>query len=177
MLPNCKRRLPTGDRRNTYRRTTTIALLFRCPFAVDADLVLVVLVIFVFLRSVRATIIPVSRCPSRLWGTSASCTCWLQPQQSLIDGADDSTGFVVDDAIVMIENISLYRQGRIPTGKPRSKAPSRSLYDSVFDRLADRRAHSFALQGDNCRRLFREFAVTLAVTIIVSAFVSLTSPR
>ena len=87
-----------------------------------------------------------------------------------------STGFVVDDAIVMIENISRYiEQGEYATSAPRSRAPSRSalpLFRSPF--LLSPCSSLCSFMGDIIGRLFREFAITLAITILISAFVSLT---
>ena len=86
-----------------------------------------------------------------------------------------STGFVVDDAIVMIENISRL-SGRRPlahAGRAERRGANR-LHHSFVDGIADRRADPAAVYGGFVGRLFREFAVTLAVTIIISAAVSLT---
>ena len=86
-----------------------------------------------------------------------------------------STGFVVDDAIVMIENIiALHRGGRVAAGGGAQGLGADRLHHPVADRLADRRADPAALHGRLVGRLFREFAVTLSVTILISAVVSLT---
>jgi len=84
-----------------------------------------------------------------------------------------STGFVVDDAIVMIENITRY----IEEGSPDAGRVERSrdwVHDSLPHRVADRRADPLLFMQDVVGRLFREFAITLSVTILVSAVVSLT---
>jgi multidrug efflux pump len=85
-----------------------------------------------------------------------------------------STGFVVDDAIVMIENIARYVGGGAAAAGGAQGRGSDWLHDRIADRVAHRRADSAAVHARCRRRLFREFAITLSVTILVSAVVSLT---
>ena len=85
-----------------------------------------------------------------------------------------STGFVVDDAIVMVENIARFlEEGDTPMQAALKGADNR-LHDPFADGFTYRGPYSSALYGRCCGRLFREFAVTLAVTIVISAVVSLT---
>ena len=137
---------------------------------------LVVLVIFVFLRSLRATIIPSVAVPLSLVGTFAAMYALGYSLDNLsLMALTISTGFVVDDAIVMIENISRYLEaGKSPLDAALEGAAQIgftivSLTVSLIAVLIP-----LLFMGDVVGRLFREFAVTLAVTIMVSAAVSLT---
>ena len=137
---------------------------------------LVVMVIFVFLRSFRPPLSRASRCRSR-W--SARSAVMYLPGYSLNNltmmALTISTGFVVDDAIVMIENISRYiEEGEEPLDAALKGAEQigftiLSLTVSLIAVLIP-----LLFMGDMAGRLFRQFAVTLAVTIVLSAFVSLT---
>ena len=137
---------------------------------------LVVLVIFLFLRSVRATIIPSVAVPLSIVGTFGVMYLLGYSLNNLsLMALTISTGFVVDDAIVMIENISRYiEEGESPLqaalkGSEQIGFTILSLTVSLIAVLIP-----LLFMGDIVGRLFREFAITLAVTIIVSAFVSLT---
>ena len=137
---------------------------------------LVVMVIFLFLRSLYATIIPSVAVPLSLVGTfGGDVRAGLQPGQPVADGADDLHRFVVDDAIVMIENISRY----IEEGEPPMEAALKGAEQIGFTIVSLTVSLIAVLipllfMGDVVGRLFREFAVTLAVTIVISAVVSLT---
>jgi multidrug efflux pump len=137
---------------------------------------LVVLVIFLFLRNVYATIIPSVAVPLSLVGTFAAMYALGYSLDNLsLMALTISTGFVVDDAIVMVENISRY----IEAGEPPMQAALKGAEQIGFTILSLTVSLIAVLipllfMGDVVGRLFREFAVTLAVTIVVSAVVSLT---
>jgi multidrug efflux pump len=158
-------------------RTTTIRASVRdVQFSLMLTIALVVLVIFLFLRSIRATIIPSFAVPLSIVGTFGVMYLLGYSLNNLsLMALTISTGFVVDDAIVMIENISRYiEQGDTPLqaalkGSEQIGFTILSLTVSLIAVLIP-----LLFMGDIVGRLFREFAVTLAVTIIVSAFVSLT---
>jgi multidrug efflux pump len=137
---------------------------------------LVVMVMFLFLRSVAATIIPSVAVPLSIVGTFGVMYLLGYSLDNLsLMALTISTGFVVDDAIVMIENISRYiEQGHPPLeaallGAEQIGFTIVSLTVSLIAVLIP-----LLFMGDIVGRLFREFAVTLGVTILVSAFVSLT---
>jgi multidrug efflux pump len=160
----------------TDRTTTIRASVADVQFSLMLTIVLVVLVIFLFLRSVRATIIPSFAVPLSIVGTFGVMYLLGYSLNNLsLMALTISTGFVVDDAIVMIENISRYiEQGDTPLqaalkGSEQIGFTILSLTVSLIAVLIP-----LLFMGDIVGRLFREFAVTLAVTIIVSAFVSLT---
>jgi multidrug efflux pump len=137
---------------------------------------LVVMVIFLFLRSLSATIIPSIAVPISLVGTfGVMYLAGYSLNNLTMMALTISTGFVVDDAIVMIENISRYiEEGEKPLqaalkGAEQIGFTILSLTVSLIAVLIP-----LLFMGDVAGRLFRQFAVTLAVTIIFSAFVSLT---
>jgi multidrug efflux pump len=137
---------------------------------------LVVLVIFLFLRSLRATIIPSIAVPLSLIGTFAVMYLLGYSLDNLsLMALTISTGFVVDDAIVMIENISRFLEEGMKPLEAALKGAEQigftiiSLTVSLIAVLIP-----LLFMGDVVGRLFREFAVTLAVTIVISAVVSLT---
>jgi multidrug efflux pump len=137
---------------------------------------LVVMVIFLFLRNVSATTIPSVAVPLSLVGTFGVMYALGYSLDNLsLMALTISTGFVVDDAIVMVENISRYiEEGESPMAAALKGAEQigftiLSLTVSLIAVLIP-----LLFMGDVVGRLFREFAVTLAVTIIVSAVVSLT---
>jgi len=178
LLPQLQAALPSAvhvdiltDRTNTIR-----ASVADVQFSLMLTIALVVLVIFVFLRSVRATIIPSFAVPLSIVGTFGIMYLLGYSLNNLsLMALTISTGFVVDDAIVMIENISRYiEEGESPLqaalkGSEQIGFTILSLTVSLIAVLIP-----LLFMGDIVGRLFREFAVTLAVTIIVSAFVSLT---
>ena len=137
---------------------------------------LVVMVIFLFLRNVSATIIPSVAVPLSLVGTFGVMYLLGYSLNNLtLMALTISTGFVVDDAIVMIENIARYiEEGETPLeaalkGSEQIGFTIISLTISLIAVLIP-----LLFMGDIVGRLFREFAVTLSVTILVSAVVSLT---
>ena len=160
----------------TDRTTTIRASVSDVQFELILTVALVVMVIFLFLRSVSATIIPSIAVPLSIVGTFGVMYLLGYSLNNLtLMALTISTGFVVDDAIVMIENISRYiEQGDTPLqaalkGSEQIAFTIMSLTISLIAVLIP-----LLFMGDVVGRLFREFAVTLAVTILVSAFVSLT---
>ena len=137
---------------------------------------LVVMVIFLFLRSLSATIIPSVAVPLSLVGTfGVMYLAGYSLNNLTMMALTISTGFVVDDAIVMIENISRY----IEEGEKPMEAALKGAEQIGFTILSLTVSLIAVLipllfMGDIAGRLFRQFAVTLAVTIVLSAFVSLT---
>src|SRR6266702_2214330 len=138
--------------------------------------ILVVLVIYLFLRNVRATLIPSLSVPLSLIGTFAIMyLAGFSLNNLSLMALTIATGFVVDDAIVMIENIARYiEQGEKPLqaalkGAGQIGFTIISLTVSLIAVLIP-----LLFMQDVVGRLFREFAVTLAVTILISAVVSLT---
>ena len=157
-------------------RTTTIrASVSDVEFELMLTTVLVVLVIFLFLRSASATIIPGIAVPLSLVGTFAVMYVLGYSLDNLsLMALTISTGFVVDDAIVMIENISRY----IEMGESPMQAALKGSAEIGFTIVSLTVSLIAVLipllfMADIVGRLFREFAVTLAVTIMFSAFVSL----
>jgi multidrug efflux pump len=178
LLPQLRQSLPASvnleiltDRTNTIR-----ASVADVNFELVLTIALVVMVIFLFLRSVRATVIPAVAVPLSIVGTFGIMYLLGYSLNNLsLMALTISTGFVVDDAIVMIENISRYlEQGDSPLdaalkGSEQIGFTILSLTVSLIAVLIP-----LLFMGDIVGRLFREFAVTLAVTILVSAVVSLT---
>jgi multidrug efflux pump len=178
LLPQLKANLPTGIEVTTLTDLTTSieASVSDVKFELLLTVGLVVLVIFLFLRSLYATIIPAVAVPLSLVGTLAAMYVLGYSLDNLsLMALTISTGFVVDDAIVMIENISRY----IEMGEPPMEAALKGAEQIGFTILSLTVSLIAVLipllfMGDVVGRLFREFAVTLAVTIILSAVVSLT---
>jgi multidrug efflux pump len=178
LLPQLIVNLPRGITVTTLTDLTVgiKASIADVEFELLLAVVLVVLVIFIFLRSVSATIIPAVSVPLSLVGTFALMYVLGYSLDNLsLMALTISTGFVVDDAIVMIENISRYvEQGEAPM-----QAALKGAEQIGFTILSLTIALMAVLipllfMGDVVGRLFREFAVTLAVTIAFSAIVSLT---
>ncbi len=178
LLPQLKATLPASLHVTTLTDlTTSIKSSIRdVEFELIATIVLVVLVIFVFLRNVYATIIPSVAVPLSLVGTFAAMYALGYSLDNLsLMALTISTGFVVDDAIVMIENITRYLEAGDPPLQAALKGAEQigftivSLTVSLIAVLVP-----LLFMGDVVGRLFREFAVTLAVTIVLSALVSLT---
>jgi multidrug efflux pump len=178
MLPGLKATLPAGvEVQPLTDRTTTIrASIKDVQFEMILAVLLVVLVIYVFLRDLRATLIPSLSVPLSLIGTFAVMYLAGYSLNNLsLMALTIATGFVVDDAIVMIENISRY----IEAGEPPLDAALKGAGQIGFTIISLTVSLLAVLipllfMQDVVGRLFREFAVTLAVTIIISAVVSLT---
>jgi multidrug efflux pump len=178
ILPQLETNLPASIHVQTLTDMTTSiqASVDDVEFELMLTIGLVVLVIFLFLRSLYATIIPSVAVPLSLVGTFAAMYMLGYSLDNLsLMALTISTGFVVDDAIVMIENISRYlEEGMTPmeaalTGAEQIGFTIISLTVSLIAVLIP-----LLFMGDVVGRLFREFAVTLAVTIVISAVVSLT---
>ncbi len=178
LIPQLQANLSTGIQVTTLTDLTTAieASVSDVKFELMLTIVLVVLVIFLFLRSFYATIIPSVAVPLSLVGTLGAMYLLGYSLDNLsLMALTISTGFVVDDAIVMIENISRY----IEMGDPPMEAALKGAEQIGFTILSLTVSLIAVLipllfMGDVVGRLFREFAVTLAVTIILSAIVSLT---
>jgi multidrug efflux pump len=178
LMPQLQANLPTGIQVTTLTDLTTAikASVADVEFELLLTIGLVVLVIFLFLRSLYATIIPSVAVPLSLVGTFGAMYALGYSLDNLsLMALTISTGFVVDDAIVMIENISRYIEEGVPPMEAALKGAEQigftilSLTVSLIAVLIP-----LLFMGDVVGRLFREFAVTLAVTIVVSAVVSLT---
>jgi multidrug efflux pump len=178
LLPSLTQTMPTAIHVGilTDRTTTIRASVKDVEFELLLTIVLVVGVIFIFLRTLSATIIPSIAVPLSLIGTLAVMYLLGYSLNNLtLMALTISTGFVVDDAIVMIENIARYiEEGQTPMdaalkGSEQIGFTIISLTVSLIAVLIP-----LLFMGDIVGRLFREFAVTLSVTILISAVVSLT---
>ena len=178
LLPRLQASLPSSIHVTTLTdMTTTIrASVKDIQFELMLTVGLVVMVMFLFLRSVSATIIPSVAVPLSLVGTfGVMYLAGFSLDNLSLMALTISTGFVVDDAIVMIENIARFiEEGHSPIeaalmGSEQIGFTILSLTVSLIAVLIP-----LLFMGDIVGRLFREFAVTLGVTILVSAFVSLT---
>jgi multidrug efflux pump len=178
LLPQLQANLPAAMEVSILTdRTTTIRASVRdVQFSLMLTIALVVLAIFLFLRNFYATIIPAAAVPLSLVGTLGIMYLLGYSLNNLtLMALTISTGFVVDDAIVMIENVFRYiEEGEQPLAAALKGAEQIgftiiSLTISLIAGLIP-----LLFMGDIVGRLFREFAVTLSVTILVSAFVSLT---
>ncbi|HTW78999.1 MAG TPA: efflux RND transporter permease subunit [Terracidiphilus sp.] len=178
VLPQLEANLPASIKVTPLTDMTTSihASVNDVEFELMLTVGLVVMVIFLFLRSLRATIIPSVAVPLSLVGTFAVMYLLGFSLDNLsLMALTISTGFVVDDAIVMIENISRYLEEGMKPLEAALKGAEQigftiiSLTVSLIAVLIP-----LLFMGDVVGRLFREFAVTLAVTIVISAVVSLT---
>jgi multidrug efflux pump len=178
LLPQLRASLPTAvDVTVLTDRTATIRASVRdVELELMLTIALVVMVIFLFLRTLAATVIPSVAVPLTLIGTFGVMYLLGYSLNNLtLMALTISTGFVVDDAIVMIENISRYiEEGEKPLqaalkGAEQIGFTILSLTVSLIAVLIP-----LLFMGDVVGRLFREFAVTLSVTILISAAVSLT---
>ncbi len=178
LLPQLRASLPAAVELTilTDRTTTIRASVADVEFTLMLTIALVVMVIFLFLRTLAATIIPSVAVPLSLVGTFGVMYLLGYSLNNLtLMALTISTGFVVDDAIVMIENIMRY----IEEGEPPLQAALKGSGQIGFTILSLTVSLIAVLipllfMGDIVGRLFREFAVTLSVTILVSAVVSLT---
>lgn len=178
MLPTLIKSLPKSvDVKVLTDRTTTIrASVSDVQFELLLAIALVVMVIYVFLRNVPATIIPSVAVPLSLVGTFAAMYfLGFSINNLTLMALTIATGFVVDDAIVVIENISRYiEKGEKPLDAALKGAGEIgfTIISLTFSLVAV--LIPLLFMGDIVGRLFREFAVTLAVAILISAVVSLT---
>jgi multidrug efflux pump len=178
LLPQLQTTLPAAvdiailsDRTNTIR-----ASVADVEFELGLAVVLVVMVIFVFLRNLPATVIPSLSVPLSLVGTlGVMYLLGFSLDNLSLMALTISTGFVVDDAIVMIENIARF----VEAGDQPLQAAltgSRQIGFTIISLTVSLIAVLIPLlfMGEVVGRLFHEFAITLAVTIVISAIVSLT---
>src|SRR5436309_2934469 len=178
LLPDLQATLPSSvDVKVLTDRTTTIRASVRdVQYELMLAVALVVMVIFLFLRNVKATVIPAVAVPLSLIGTfGVMYLAGFSINNLTLMALVVAAGFVVDDAIVVIENIARY----IEAGEPPLQAALKGSEQIGFTIIS----LTFSLiavlipllfMGDIVGRLFREFAVTLAVAILISAVVSLT---
>jgi multidrug efflux pump len=178
LMPQLKASMPSSIEITTLTdRTTTIrASVEDVEFTLMLTVALVVMVMFLFLRSLSATVIPSVAVPISIVGTFGIMYLLGYSLDNLsLMALTISTGFVVDDAIVMIENIARYIEAGDPPLEAALKGSEQigftivSLTVSLIAVLIP-----LLFMGDIVGRLFREFAITLSVTILVSAVVSLT---
>jgi multidrug efflux pump len=178
-MPSLKASIPAGiDMTTVVDRTTTIrASVAEVERTLVISISLVILVVFVFLRSPRATMIPSVAVPVSLIGTFAVMyLCHYSIDNLSLMALTISTGFVVDDAIVVIENVTRYlEQGLSPM-----EAALKGAQEIGFTVLSISLSLiavfiPILMMGGIVGRLFREFAVTLSVAILVSLLVSLTT--
>jgi len=178
LLPQLQTSLPASVHVHvlTDRTTTIRASVKDVEFELMLTVALVVMVIFLFLRNLAATIIPSVAVPLSIVGTFGVMYLLGYSLNNLtLMALTISTGFVVDDAIVMIENISRFIEEGDSPMKAALKGSSQigftimSLTVSLIAVLIP-----LLFMSDVVGRLFREFAITLAITILVSAVVSLT---
>ena len=178
LLPQLQASLPATVKVSilTDRTTTIRASVADVQFELLLTIALVVMVIFLFLRNLAATIIPGIAVPLSLVGAfGLMYVMGFSVNNLTLMAMTISTGFVVDDAIVMIENISRYiEEGESPLvaslkGSSQISFTILSLTISLIAVLIP-----LLFMGDVVGRLFREFAITLSLTILVSAVVSLT---
>lgn len=178
LLQQINATLPSGINISvlTDRTLTIRESVHDVQFELMLAVALVVLVIFLFLRNLPATIIPSISVPLSLVGTfGIMYLCGFSLNNLTLMGLTIATGFVVDDAIVMIENITRYiEMGDKPfdaalKGASQIGFTIMSLTISLIAVLIP-----LLFMSDIIGRLFREFAITVSVTILISAFVSLT---
>ena len=178
MLPQLTESLPKSVKVQVLSdRTTNIrASVSDTQFELMLAIALVVMIIYVFLRNVPATIIPGIAVPLSLVGTFAVMVFLDFSINNLtLMALTIATGFVVDDAIVVIENISRYiEKGEKPLAAALKGAGEIgfTIISLTFSLIAV--LIPLLFMGDIVGRLFREFAITLAVAILISAVVSLT---
>ncbi len=179
LLPELRASIPPSVTLGTdFDRTTTIrASVKDIEFTLLLTVALVVMVIFVFLRNVWATVIPSIAVPLSIIGTFGVMYLLRYNLDNLsLMALAICTGFVVDDAIVVIENITRYLEAGDPPLEAAMKG-SREIGFTVLSMSTSLIAVfiPLLLMGGIVGRLFREFAVTLSVAIVVSLCVSLTT--
>ena len=181
LLPALREAMPPGVNVQVLTdRTVTIRASVRdVQFELLLSIALVVMVIFLFLRSAAATLIPAVVVPLSLVGTfGVMYLAGFSINNLTLMALTVATGFVVDDAIVMIENIARYLQDPLKPMRPLEAAleGARQIGFTIISLTFSLVAVLIPLlfMGDVVGRLFHEFAITLAVAILISAVVSLT---
>jgi multidrug efflux pump len=178
LLPRIRATLPSAvDVGVLSDRTVTIrASVADVEFDLALAVVLVVVVIFLFLRTIPGTVIPSLSVPLSLVGTlGAMYLLGFSLDNLSLMALTIATGFVVDDAIVMIENVARHVEGGMNPLEAALRG-SREIGFTIISLTISLIAVLIPLlfMGDVVGRLFHEFAITLAVTIVISAIVSLT---
>jgi multidrug efflux pump len=178
LLPRIRATLPSAvDVGVLSDRTVTIrASVADVEFELALAVVLVVVVIFLFLRTIPGTIIPSLSVPLSLVGTlGAIYLLGFSLDNLSLMALTIATGFVVDDAIVMIENVARHVEGGMSPLEAALRG-SQEIGFTIISLTISLIAVLIPLlfMGDVVGRLFREFAITLAITIVISAIVSLT---
>ena len=178
-LPSIQATVPLGiDTTIVLDRTTTIrASVSDVERTLMISIVLVIVVVFVFLRNGRATLIPAVAVPVSLVGTFAVMYLFGYSIDNLsLMALTISTGFVVDDAIVVMENISRHLENGMKPFEAALKGAQEIGY-TVFTISVSLIAVfiPLLLMGGIVGRLFREFAITLSTSIVVSMAISLTT--
>ena len=178
-MPSVKASIPDGiDTTIVLDRTTTIrASVSNVERTLMLSIVLVIIVVFVFLRSARATLIPAVAVPVSLIGTFAVMyLCGYSLDNLSLMALTISTGFVVDDAIVVMENITRHIEDGMEPFAAALKG-AKEIGFTVFTISMSLIAVfiPLLLMGGIVGRLFREFAVTLSTAILVSMVISLTT--
>ncbi|HEX4411165.1 MAG TPA: MdtB/MuxB family multidrug efflux RND transporter permease subunit [Xanthobacteraceae bacterium] len=178
LLPQITASLPAAvDVAVLSNRTVTIrASVADVEFELSLAVVLVVLVIFVFLRTLPGTIIPSLSVPLSLVGTfGAMYLLGFSLDNLSLMALTIATGFVVDDAIVMIENVARFVEDGVDPLEAALRG-SEQIGFTIISLTISLLAVLIPLlfMGDVVGRLFHEFSITLAVTIVISAIVSLT---
>jgi len=179
LLPDLQASIPSDiDIAVASDRSTTIRASLRdIQYTLLIALALVIMVVFVFLRNARAALVPSVAVPISLIGTfGAMYLCGYSLDNLSLMALTIATGFVVDDAIVVLENVSRH----IEAGVPRMRAAllgAREVGFTVVSMSLSLVAVfiPILLMGGIIGRLFREFAVTLSIAILVSLVVSLTT--
>jgi multidrug efflux pump len=178
-IPSMKASIPQGiDITVMLDRTTTIrASVHDVEWTLLLSIVLVILVVFVFLRSARATLIPAVAVPVSLIGTLAVMYAFGYSIDNLsLMALTISTGFVVDDAIVVMENITRHLEAGMNAFAATLKGAQEigfTVMSISFSLIAV--FIPLILMGGIVGRLFREFAITLSTAILVSMVISLTT--
>ena len=178
-LPSLKASIPAAiDTQIVLDRTQTIrASVHDVERSLIISISLVILVVFIFLRSVRATLIPSVAVPASLIGTfGVMYLCHYSIDNLSLMALTISTGFVVDDAIVVIENITRYIEEGMSPMQASLKGASEIGFTVMSISISLIAVFiPILLMGGIVGRLFREFAVVLSVAILVSLGISLTT--
>jgi multidrug efflux pump len=178
-LPSIEASIPQGIKTTiVLDRTTTIrASVSDVERTLILSIVLVILVVFIFLRNWRATLIPTVAVPASLIGTFAVMYLFGFSIDNLsLMALTISTGFVVDDAIVVMENISRLREAGMPPMKAALQGSSEIGFTILSISMSLIAVFiPILLMAGIVGRLFREFAITLSTAIVVSMLISLTT--
>ena len=178
LIPHMQSQIPASIQiKQIVDRTITIAAsVHDVEFTLMLTIGLVVMVIFLFLRTVWATVIPGVTVPLALFGTAALMYVLGYSLDNLsLMGLTIAVGFVVDDAIVMLENIYRHIEAGMSPREAALKGSGEIGFTIISISLSLVAVFiPLLLMGGIMGRLFREFAITVTLTIAVSAFVSLT---